>query len=61
MSMISVVIIGSVTERSGDLLERYEDVVSIFESEKSIGELGSQYDGDSFIGAVGKSGNSYQR
>jgi hypothetical protein len=48
--MISVVIIGSVTERSGNLLERYEDVVSIFESEESIRELGTQYDENSFIG-----------
>jgi hypothetical protein len=47
--MIPVVIIGSVTERSGDLLERYEDGVSIFGSEESIGELGSQHDEDRFI------------
>jgi hypothetical protein len=47
--MISVVIIGFVTERSGDLLERYEDGVSIFESEESIGELGSQHNEDHFI------------
>jgi hypothetical protein len=49
MSMIPVVIIGSVTERSGDLLERYEDGVSIFGSEERIGELGSQHDEDRFI------------
>jgi hypothetical protein len=49
MSMIPVVIIGSVTERSGDLLEKYEDGVSIFGSEESIGELGSQHDEDRFI------------
>jgi hypothetical protein len=32
MSMIPVVIIGSVTERSGDLLEKYEDGVNCIPS-----------------------------